>query len=82
MERTYEVSLTVRCAVAAPNKREADAAAQQFAELLGGWIDGSVGNSPFDYHVAVSQAAATRRDFEWEYAPLTPAEIAGFYRSL
>ncbi len=82
MERTYEVHVTVRCKVAAASGQEADAAAQQFAELIGGWIDGSVGNSPFDYHVDVPTAVARASDFPWEYAPLTPEEINDLYSRL
>jgi hypothetical protein len=82
MEQTFEVSVTVRCKIEAVTAERAAAAAQRFAELLGGWIDGSVGNSPFDYHVRVREAVAQPREFRFDLAALTPAEIDGLYRDL
>jgi hypothetical protein len=58
MEQTYEIEVRARCKVAAKDDQQADAAAQRFAELLGGWIDGSVGNSPLDHHLAIASATA------------------------
>jgi len=52
--------LIARCEVLYTGRlsERAAAAAQRFAELVGGWIDGSVGNSPFDYHVRLREAVA------------------------
>jgi len=58
VEQTFEISVAVRCKIEAVTAEPAAAAAQRFAELVGGWIDGSVGNSPFDYHVRLREAVA------------------------
>jgi hypothetical protein len=82
VERTYEISLLVRCKVAADNEAAADAAAQEFAELVAGWVDGSLDGSPFDHAVQVPPATARARDFEWNYGTLTPEEIKRLWEKL
>jgi hypothetical protein len=82
MEQTFEISVTVHCKIDAGTPDRAASAAQRFAELVGGWIDGSVGNSPFDYHVRVDKAAAQPREFPFDLAALTPDEIDALYRDL
>jgi hypothetical protein len=82
MEQTFEISVTVRCKIEAETAELAGAAAQRFAGLVGGWIDGSVGNCPFDYHVQIPEAVAQPREFQFDLAPLTPDEIDALYRDL
>jgi hypothetical protein len=82
MEQTFEITVTVQCKIEAATAERAAPAAQRFGELVGGWIDGSVGNSPFDYHVRVQAAVAQPREFPFDLAALTPDEIDAFYRDL
>lgn len=82
MEQTFEIAVTVQCKIEATTAERAALAAQRFAELVSGWIDGSVGNSPFDYHVRVQAAVAQARDFPFDLAAMTPDEIDALYRDL
>lgn len=82
MERTFEIAVTVRCKIAAPTKESADTAARRFADLVRGWIDGSIGECPFDYHVDVPEAVARAREFSFDCTPLTPEEIERLFRDL
>ena len=84
MESTYEIEVRVRCKVAAADKAEADEAAQQFAQIVGGWINGSSGHSPFDHYVDMAEASAKRRSGELDlnYFVLTPAKIRKLHEEL
>jgi hypothetical protein len=82
VEQTFEISVAARCKIEAVTAERAAVAAQRFAELVGGLIDGSVGNSPFDYHVRLREAIARPCEFPFDLAALTPDEIDALYRDL
>jgi hypothetical protein len=82
MEQTFEITVAIQCKIEAATPDRAARAAQRFAELVGGWIDGSVGNPPFARHVRVPAAVAHSREFPFDLAALTPNEIDALYRDL